>query len=156
MRRGSAPLEVNWECHRLLHWFQSHCTAVLAAMGPGLSPLPPMQPGPFPIWVWGLSWVLHSLWGCRRELSWSAGSVNSLSFPQSLVQSRKAGITSALASSTLNNEELVGAGVGWVGDGGRGKLSLGGRASSGGAESVPHQHPLVMPEHPGCSWQHLG
>lgn len=29
------------------------------------------------------------------------------SLPQSLVQSRKAGITSALASSTLNNEELV-------------------------------------------------
>uniref|UniRef100_A0A8C3USS8 Unc-13 homolog A n=1 Tax=Catharus ustulatus TaxID=91951 RepID=A0A8C3USS8_CATUS len=42
----------------------------------------------------------------RRELSWSAGSGNLLSFPQSLVQSRKAGITSALASSTLNNEEL--------------------------------------------------
>lgn len=32
--------------------------------------------------------------------------------PQSLVQSRKAGITSALASSTLNNEELVSRGLG--------------------------------------------
>lgn len=34
--------------------------------------------------------------------------------PQSLVQSRKAGITSALASSTLNNEELVRGGVRWA------------------------------------------
>uniref|UniRef100_A0A8D2PW13 Protein unc-13 homolog A n=1 Tax=Zosterops lateralis melanops TaxID=1220523 RepID=A0A8D2PW13_ZOSLA len=65
-----------------------------------------MQPGPFLVWDWGLSWVFHSHWRYRRELSWSAGSGNSFSFPQSLVQSRKAGITSALASSTLNNEEL--------------------------------------------------
>uniref|UniRef100_A0A8C6J684 Uncharacterized protein n=1 Tax=Melopsittacus undulatus TaxID=13146 RepID=A0A8C6J684_MELUD len=36
----------------------------------------------------------------------SVRSGNCVSFPQSLVQSRKAGITSALASSTLNNEEL--------------------------------------------------
>lgn len=34
--------------------------------------------------------------------------------PQSLVQSRKAGITSALASSTLNNEELVRGVVRWA------------------------------------------
>ena len=56
---------------------------------------------------------------CGRDTSCSAGSGNCVSFPQSLVQSRKAGITSALASSTLNNEELVGAGVGW-GAGGHG------------------------------------
>lgn len=49
--------------------------------------------------------------------------------PQSLVQSRKAGITSALASSTLNNEELVcGApplpelGVNWVEGGAPGSV----------------------------------
>lgn len=48
--------------------------------------------------------------------------------------------------------------LGWAGLGmaGRGKLSLEGQASSGGAESVPHQHPLVMLEHPGCSWMHPG
>lgn len=51
---------------------------------------------------------------CGRDTPCSAGSGNCVSFPQSLVQSRKAGITSALASSTLNNEELVGAGVGWA------------------------------------------
>lgn len=50
---------------------------------------------------------------CGRDTLCSARSGNCVSFPQSLVQSRKAGITSALASSTLNNEELVGAGVGW-------------------------------------------
>lgn len=115
--RGSVPLELNWECHRLLNWFQFHCTVLLASVGPGLSSLPPMQPGPFLVWDWGLSWVFHSHWRYRRELSRSAGSGNSFSFPQSLVQSRKAGITSALASSTLNNEELVGAGAGWVGGG---------------------------------------
>uniref|UniRef100_A0A8C4UZZ6 Protein unc-13 homolog A n=1 Tax=Falco tinnunculus TaxID=100819 RepID=A0A8C4UZZ6_FALTI len=43
---------------------------------------------------------------CGRDTQCSAGSGNRFSFPQSLVQSRKAGITSALASSTLNNEEL--------------------------------------------------
>lgn len=50
---------------------------------------------------------------CGRYTLCSARSVNCVSYPQSLVQSRKAGITSALASSTLNNEELVGAGVVW-------------------------------------------
>lgn len=55
-----------------------------------------------------------------------AGSGVSVSFPQSLVQSRKAGITSALASSTLNNEELVGAGR----DGARGADSDGDAGST--------------------------
>lgn len=35
MVRGSVPLELNWECHRLLNWFQFHCTVVLASVGLG-------------------------------------------------------------------------------------------------------------------------
>lgn len=110
--RGSALLGLNWECCGPLNWSQSLCTAgwcfaTLASLGAGLSP-----PG-----VGGLSRVFHSHWeprGAREgDTPGSAGSGNCLSFPQSLVQSRKAGITSALASSTLNNEELVGAGAGW-------------------------------------------
>lgn len=48
--------------------------------------------------------------------------------------------------------------LGWAGLGmvGRGKLSLGDQANNGGAESGPHHHPLVISEHPECSWQHLG
>lgn len=68
---------------------------------------------------------------CRRSTPpCPDGSKNCVSFPQSLVQSRKAGITSALASSTLNNEELVGAGAGWgMGNhGGRVKLQTAGPA----------------------------
>lgn len=64
---------------------------------------------------------------------WSAASGSCISFLQSLVQSRKAGITSALASSTLNNEELVGAGLGWrVGScGGRAGPQLAGSPTEG-------------------------
>lgn len=73
----------------------------------------PMQPAPTSVWGGGLSQVFYGTSECGRDSPCSARFGNCVSFPQSLVQSRKAGITSALASSTLNNEELVGAGLAW-------------------------------------------
>lgn len=59
-----------------------------------------MAGGPKP-WLWILLLVTIP-WVSINSVTPSVSSP-----PQSLVQSRKAGITSALASSTLNNEELV-------------------------------------------------
>lgn len=64
--------------------------------------------------VWGIylpGFLQRPLPGTATSAVWLALTHSLVTFlPQSLVQSRKAGITSALASSTLNNEELVSVG----------------------------------------------